>query len=182
MLIVLSFLEFEVAVDYFVPRETAFGYFFEEWVWVEFFYVEYASASPLASEEHISTCHSRNTCCVANALRASFAISLLVRAVVVDIVSARFAVFDTTDAATDRCVASVVFAKFFRCREHSFEELERDDFLTVVVDFVDTSHTDVLDYAEVSEVFLSECHPETSTFDSWEVFNERLQLFVIEEV
>ena len=182
MSIVLNVLEFEVAIDYFVPRETAFGYFFEEWVWVEFFYVEYASASPFASEEHIGTCHSRNTCCVANTLSTSFAVSLLVRAVVVDVVGAWFAVFDTTDAATDRGVACVVFAKFFRCREHGFEELERYDFLSVVVDFVDTSHTDVLDYAEVSEVFLSECHPETSAFDSWEVFNERFQLFVVEEV
>ena len=182
MLVVGCLLEFEVAVDYFVPRETAFGYFFEEWVWVEFFYVEYASACPFASEEHVGTCHGWYTCCVTNALSASFAVSLLVRAVVVDVVCARFAVFDATDAATDRCVACVVFAKFFRCREHGFEELERYDFLTVVVDFVDTSHTDVLDYAEVSEVFLSECHPETSTFDSWEVLNERFQLFVVEEV
>ena len=40
----------------------------------------------------------------------------------------------------------------------------------------------VYDMIVISEVFLSECHPETSTFDSWEVFNERLQLFVVEEV
>ena len=92
------------------------------------------------------------------------------------------AVFDTTDAATDRSVACIVFAKFFRCREHCFEELERYDFLTVVVDFVDTSHTDVLDYAKVSEILLAECHPEASTFDSWEVFNQRFQLFVVEKI
>ena len=59
----------------------------------------------------------------------------------------------------------VVLAEVLRIGEDCLKELERHYLLSVVVDLVDTCHAYVLDHAQVGEVFLSECHPETSSLD-----------------
>lgn len=175
-------LEFEVAAVDFVPRQSALCYFLEEWIWVEFFYVEDAVTAPFAGAEHIGTSHGRNAGGVTYTLGAGFFVGCLVAAVVVDIVGLLLTVLDAADTATDGGVAGVVAAEGLRSREYGFEELDRHDLLTVVVDRVDACHADVLDHTEVCEIFLTECHPETGTFDACEVFHQALQLFVVEEV
>ena len=89
---------------------------------------------------------------------------------------------DTTDAATDAGFAFVVFAKILRIRQHCFEELERLNPVAFVVDRNDAVHTNVLNDAKVSEVFLSESHPEACTLNSGEVLNEAFDFFVVEQV
>ena len=91
-------------------------------------------------------------------------------------------VFDTTDTATDRSFAFVVFAQILWVRKHSFQELQRNNFHTVVVDRLYACHTYILDNLQVGKISLTECHPEACTLDGRIVLNQRLQLFVIQQV
>ena len=54
--------------------------------------------------------------------------------------------------------------------------------LAVVFYLINAGHADVLDNTQVGQVLLSECHPETCTFDCGEIFHQRLQFFVIKKV
>ena len=138
---------------------------------------------PQALEEHHGTCHCRHAGGVTHGLHTGFLVSLVVVAVVVDVVSERFAVLtDTADAAADRGLASVVFAQFLWIRQHSLEELERNDFHAIVHHRVDASHADVLNHAQVGEIFFTESHPEAGALDGWEVEHERFEFFVIHQV
>ena len=51
-----------------------------------------------------------------------------------------------------------------------------------VGDFIDAAHADVLNHVEISEVLLTEGHPETCTLDAWVVEHKALQFFVVEQI
>ena len=90
----------------------------------------------------------------------------MVRAVVVDIVGHLFAFLVlTADAAANRCLAGIVFAKLFRVWQNSLEELDRHDFHAIVIDRLDACHSDVLNHAQMCQIFLAERHPETCALD-----------------
>ncbi len=82
-------------------------------------------------------------------------------------------------AASYGCLSVVVFTEILRVGEHGFEKLKRHYLLSVEVDFVDTGHADILNDAQVCQIFLSESHPKAGTFYRWIVFDERFQLFVV---
>ncbi len=84
-----------------VEWESAFGDFFEEWVGVELFDVEDTCSCPFACEEHVGSAHGWYASCVAYALCACFAVGCFVRTIIVNIICAFFAVFDSTNAASD---------------------------------------------------------------------------------
>ena len=115
------------------------------------------------------------------------------RAVVVYIVCLLLAVLKATDAATDRCLTVVVLAEILRIRQHSLEELQRNNLnlhllawvvgkRSLVSNLVDARHTEVLNAVEVSEILLTECHPEASTLDGRIVLHQRLNLLVVEQI
>ncbi len=105
------------------------------------------------------------------------------RAVVPDVICEVLAFLVITfDAATDRGLAVIVLAEILRIGENSLEELEGYDLLTIVVHLVDAGHTDILDHAEMSEIFLTEGHPEAGALDGRIVLDERLKFLVVEEV
>ena len=103
-------------------------------------------------------------------------------AIVIDVVRAFFAVLHTTDSASDGSLSVIVGTERFRVGQYGFQELDGHDFHAIVHNRVDACHTDVLNHTEVSEILLSEGHPEAGTLDAWIVLHERLQLFVIDEV
>ena len=100
---------------------------FHEWIRIEFLYVVYTWLAPKTLEEHHCTDHGRNACCVAYALHTSLFVSFLMATVVIYIISMFLAILYATDAATDRCFAFVVLAKFLWIWKNSLEELERYD-------------------------------------------------------
>lgn len=63
--------------------------------------------------------------------------------------------------------------------DSGFQELQRNNLHSVIIHFVDARHTNILDYSQMSQIFLTESHPETCTFNGWEVFHQRFQFFVI---
>ena len=117
-----------------------------------------------------------------------------------------FAASESTDAASYARLAVVVLAQVLRVGQHGLEELQRDDLdldglggfiggslphvpcslffceRSLVHHFVDAAHADVLNDVEVGEVLLAEGHPETGTLDGGIVDDERLYLFVVEQV
>ena len=103
-------------------------------------------------------------------------------AIVIYIIGVFFAVFQAADTATDRGFAFVILAQILRVGEYGFQELQRNDFHAVVFYLINAGHADVLDNTQVGQVLLSECHPETCTFDCGEIFHQRLQFFVIKKV
>ena len=92
------------------------------------------------------------------------------------------AVLQATDAAADAGLALVVLSQVLRIRQYGLQELERHDFHAVVVHLVDAGHADVLDHAQVGQVFLPEGHPEAGALDGREVLHQRLQLLVVKQV
>ena len=178
--LVVDGVDFEGLVDDFVPGESLLGEDFEEWVGVELFDVVHAGFDPLAGEEHHSAGHGGDAGGVTYGLHTGFAVCFFVGAVVVEVVGEGVALLvGAGDAASDGGFAVVVFAEVLRVGEHGFKELQGHDFGAVVVDFVDASHADVLDYAQVGEVFLSECHPEASATDCGVVEHQRFEFFVV---
>ena len=104
---------------------------------------------------------------------------LRLAAIIVNIVSAFFTIFQTTDTATDGGFSFVIFAQVLRVGQYGFQELQRNNLHSVIIHFVDARHTNILDYSQMSQIFLTESHPETCTFNGWEVFHQRFQFFVI---
>ena len=91
-----------------MPRQSLLIELFHERIRIKFFYIVYTRTLPFAFEEHHGTDHSRNTGGVADSLHTCFLVSFLMAAVVVDIVSTFFSVFDATDTATDRGFTFIV--------------------------------------------------------------------------
>ena len=116
------------------------------------------------------------------------------RAVVVDIVGKFLAIVtDTANAAADACLAVVVRAEVLRVGQHSFEELQRHNLhlhglirivgkRSRVFDFVDAAHAKILDTIEISEILLTESHPETSALDGGIVEHQAFDFLVVKQV
>ena len=100
----------------------------------------------------------------------------------VGIIGALLAVLDTADAAADRRLPVVVGAERLGIGQHGLEELDGDDLDAVVNNGVDAGHADVLNDAQVREVLLPESHPEAGAPDRGIVFDERLELLVVDDV
>ena len=104
------------------------------------------------------------------------------RAVVIYIVSMFLTILNTTDATTNAGFALVVFTQVLWIRQYSFKELQWNNFHTLINDGLDRVHANVLNNAQVSEVFLTEGHPEASTLNGGVVFNKALNFFVVKQV
>ncbi len=105
------------------------------------------------------------------------------RAVVVDVICQRLSfLVKTGNAAAYRGFAVIILSEILRIGKHSLEELKRHDFGTVVVDLVNTCHAYVLDNAQMRQIFLAECHPETRAPYCREIQYKRLQFLVIEQI
>ena len=103
-------------------------------------------------------------------------------AVVVDVVGVFLTVLYTADAATDGGFTLVVFAQILRVGQHGFKELEGLNHVAFVVDGHDAVHTNVLDDAQVGEVFLPEGHPEAGALDGGKVEDEAFDFLMVEEI
>ena len=95
-----------------MPWQSLLVQLLHEWIWVELLYIPDAWFLPDALQEHHRTNHGWHTSGVAYALHAGFVVSLLVLAVVIYVVGTFLAILLTTDAATDGCLAIIVFAVF----------------------------------------------------------------------
>ncbi len=103
-------------------------------------------------------------------------------AIVPHVVGTFLAVLYAFNAAADAGKPGVVFTQFFRRRQHCFQEFEWNDIHTFKLDRFDAGHTDVLNHAQVCEVFLAESHPETGAAERREVFYQTFQFFVVNQV
>ena len=172
----------QVHVEQFVPRKPLLAQLGEERIGIELLDVEHPGAAPEALGPHRSAQSRRNARGERHGLRAGLLESLLVVAVVINIVGALLAVLQALDAAADRGLSVVVGAQRLGIGKNRLEELDRDDLDAVVDDRVDTRHADVLDDAQVREVFLAEGHPETCTLNGRIVLNQRLELLVVDHI
>ena len=107
-----------------MPGQPLLVELFHEWIRVEVLDIPYARLAPDTLEEHHGAYHGGHTGGIAYALHACLLISLLVLAVVVDIVGVFLAGLDAADAATDRGLAVVVLAQVLRIGQHGLEELQ----------------------------------------------------------
>ena len=113
--------------------------------------------------------------------------------VVIYIIGVLLAVFQSSYAAAYAGLAVVILAEVLRIRQHSLEELQRHNLYLylfrriigqrcLVFDLVDARHAEVLDAVEISEILLSERHPEACALDGRIVDDERLYLLVVQEI
>ena len=103
------------------------------------------------------------------------------------------AILQTTDAATNTGLAVVVLTQILRIGQYGFQELQWNDFHlhllgwivgkgSLVGNLVDARHTEVLDAVEISEILLTEGHPEAGTLDGGIIEDKALNLLVMEQV
>ena len=114
-----------------MPRQSLLIELFHERIRIKFFYIVYTRTLPFAFEEHHSTNHGWNSGSVAYTLRTGFFVCCFVTTIVVHVISYFFAIFQPFDTATDRRLSGVVFTQITRIRKNSFQELDRNDFLSV---------------------------------------------------
>ena len=86
---------------HFVPRQTLLVELFHEWIGVEVFHIPNSGFTPKSLEEHHRANHGWYTGGIAYALHTCLLVSFLVLAVVIYIIGVLFAIFETTDAASD---------------------------------------------------------------------------------
>lgn len=176
-----------------MPRQSLLVELFHERIRIKLLYVPYARLAPQTFEEHHCTNHGGHTCCVAYALHASLLVSLLMRAVVINIICALLAVFQSADTAAYACLAVIVLAEILRIRQHGLEELQRNNLnlgclaravgqRSLIFNLVDARHADVLNNVEICQVLLSEGHPEACLLDCRIILNEALQLLMVHQI
>ena len=106
----------------------------------------------------------------------------MMAAIIVHVISQFFSVLHPTDTATDTGLAFIVFTQILRVGQHGLEKLQRNDFHPIVIHLVYACHTDILNHAQMRKVFLPESHPETGTLDGREVFHQRFEFFVEQQI
>lgn len=166
----------------FMPGQSLLVQFLHEGIGIKFFDVPYAGLLPQAEHEQAGTDAGGDTGRIAYALHAGLLVGGTVRAVVVDVIRMFLSVLQATDAATDARLSLIVLTEFLRVGQYGFEELKGDDFLALIVDGYDTGHADILNNAQVGQIFLPESHPEAGATDGGVVLDEAFQLFVVQEV
>ena len=172
----MRFLQLQVAVVDFVPRQPLLVQLFHEWIGIELLDVVDARFLPQTLTEHHGTNHGGNTRGVGYALHARLLVGSTVRAVVIDIIGVLLAIVaNATDAAADRGLAFVVLAQILRVGQYGLQELQGHNLYlcctcaisqwSLVLYLVNATHADVLNYLEVLQILLAEGHPETGTLD-----------------
>ena len=155
-----------------------------EGIGVHFLHVEHALAGPLAGEHHRAADHGGDAGGIGNRLVAGFLVSRFVAADIVDVEGLltraveRLAGRDHADIG----VALGGFAQRFGFGQHGSEELQRDDFLALVLDRVDPRHADILQHGQVLDVFIAEGHPEARPLHLGVELGEAFELLVIHHV
>ncbi len=98
--------------------------------------------------------HGRNSCCIAYTLHTCFLVGFLVATIIVNVVVRSLPSFNPRMRQPMEVSPFIIFSpRSCGLRQYGFQELQRNDFHPVVIHFIDTSHTDVLDYSQVSQVF-----------------------------
>ena len=133
-------LTFNIRIKVLMPGQSVFSQGFQKWIRIEFFYIKDTWLFPKPFHEHHGATHGWNTCRITDPLRSCFFIGCFVTAIVVDGIGLFFAVFDATNATTDGCLACVVFSKFSRIRQDSFQKLDRNNFDSLIQNRVDPGH------------------------------------------
>ena len=128
LVLAVGVLQLEVAAEHFVPWQSLTVELFHERIRIKLFHVPHARLAPQSLEEHHCSYHGGHSGGVAYALHARFAISLLVLAVVVHVVSLLLAVLYSAYAAVYACFAVVVFSEVLWVGQYGFEELQRHYF------------------------------------------------------
>ena len=95
-----SVVKLYVLVNLLVPRQALLAKHLQEWVRIKLFYVEHARFPPYTLEEHQGSCHGRHAGSVAHALHARLVISVLMSAVVINIIGVFFPILQTSYTAT----------------------------------------------------------------------------------
>jgi hypothetical protein len=104
-------IQFQIAIEHFMPRQSLLVQFLHEWVWVELLDIPYARFAPQPFEEHLRSDAGWYSSGVAHTLHAGLLVCLLVAAVVVYIIGERLSVFaDSADTASDAGLSLVVLS------------------------------------------------------------------------
>jgi hypothetical protein len=91
---------------------------------------------------------------------------------VIDEHLARTTVFSALDQATDAGLSSVILPERRRVGEKRFQELNRNDFSTFELDWLDARDADVLKHAEMRDVLVAKRHPEANALEAADVLDQ----------
>ena len=101
---------------------------------------------------------------------------------IVDIVCFFFSVFYTGKDTANICFSFCTWSKACRIRKQCFQKLDRNDFLSIVLDRCCRKHSYIFKTTHVIQIALSKSHEETNTFYTWDCFCKRLNLFMVEQI
>ena len=154
----------------FTARQTITVKCVQERIWIKFLYGIYTWSDPFSSQHHHRSAHCRNTCCITDCLASNLMVAFLMIAYVIDIVSLLFSIFYTGKNTADICFSFCAWTKTCRIRKKFFQELDRNDFLSIVLDRCCRKHSHILKTTHMIRIALSKSHKETNTFHTWNCF------------
>lgn len=165
-----------------VPGKAALVEFVHEGVRIVLLHVEDASAGPFARKDHFRADHGRNPRGVGDGLGSNFFKAFFMVADVVDVHGLELAVLGSGDDVADAGFSFRGLAQVPRVRQHSLEELKRNDFHSIVHDRVNPGHAHVLEHFQVLEVVRGEGHPELGPADGGDVLDQAFHFFMVHAV
>ena len=165
-----------------LPRQAMLIEVGHEGIGIVLFHVPDAGFAPFSFEHLLGSDHGGHTSGVGNGLGADLGKALFVIADVIDVDRLWLAVLEAGDDVSDAGFALGGYAEVAWIGQHSFEELQRDDFDALVNDGIDAGHADVLQYFEVLEVVRRERHPKLRALDGGDVLDEGFELLVIHAI
>ena len=101
---------------------------------------------------------------------------------IVDIVGFFFSIFYTCKDTSNICFSFCTWSKACRIRKQCFQKLDRNDFLSIVLDRCCRKHSYIFKTTHVIQIALSESHEETNTFYTRDCFCKRLNLLMVEQI
>ena len=90
-----------------------------------------------------------------------------------------FSVFYTFENTSDVCFSYRSWSKACRIRKQCFQKLDRNDFLSIVLDRCCRKHSHILKTTHMIQITLSKSHKETNTFHTWNCFRKRLYFLMM---
>ena len=109
-------------------------------------------------------------------------VAFLMIAYIIDIISFLFSIFYTGKNTANICFSLCTWAKACRIRKKFFQELDRNNFLSIVLDWCCRKHSHILKTTHMIQIALSKSHKETNTFYARDCLCKRLYLLMVKKV
>ena len=103
-------------------------------------------------------------------------------AYIINIICFFFSVLYTCKNTANVCFTFCTWSKTCRIRKQCFQELNRNNFLSIILNWCCRKHSHILQTTHVIQIALSKSHKETNPFYTRDCFCQRLDFLMVKQV